>query len=256
MNSVEKFTSALEAYVTLITMGHTKVQEVTEEGQTWKDVDVVQFSVVMADIFEDIKQATALKARFITDAKGNKDFDAYTVTQDEHCWFLRTLLEGGRKISNRLSYLSKGVAVPFLFDEGVLISDYDPALPYAIGQYVKDPVNKLNIYLCIQNIAEGQNESLADKEFWVQESPLLDTKGKVVFNIRNNWKTPDNAFMAMNNNIRASLKYYVLAEWYRIPGLQQEVMTWEGKYLEELTWAIKNSHQRCVPIKRAYDPRP
>ncbi len=253
MNSIEKLSSELENYITLISYSQPKVQAVTEEEQYWKDVNIVQLSAILEDIFEEVKQTTALKAKFISDSKGNKDFDAYSLTEDERCWFNRTLLEGAKLLFNKINYLSKNIPTAFMFDEGVIISDHQAGNAYNIGDYVRDGIN---IYLCVQNISMGIEESLSNKDYWIPESVLLDTKGKVVYNINNNWNTPDVAFTGMNNNIKSSLKYYVLAEWYKIPGLALESQTFEGRYLEELAFLIRNANSRICPIRRSYDPRP
>lgn len=256
MNSLERLSSQLEAYIQLVEMSQPAIQQVCEMPQFWEDVDIVQFSAVIEDIFNECKRETALKAKFIINQQGAKDFDGYTMTEDERCWFENALLDGAKKIFNKLSYLSKYVAVPFLFDEGVAITDYDPAKAYTIGEYVRDNVNRINIYMCIQAIAAGQNEALTDTEYWHPESALMDTKGKVVYNIKNNWNTPDAAFTAMNNNIKLALRYYVLSEWYNTVLVKNESLEYAAKYLEEENTMIKNSHQRITPVRRCYDERP
>lgn len=254
MNSLERLSTALESYVLQITYSQPRTQAVVEETQFWDDVDIVQFSVKIDELFEECKQITALKAKFIRDGNGNTNFDAYALTNDERCWFEKTLLEGSKKVFNRINHLAKDVVVPFLYDEGVTVTDFVPANTYPSGTYVRDNVNGINIYLSIQDVPE--ESSLTDEDYWEPQSVLIDTKGKVVYNITNDWNTPDAAFTGMNNNIRAALKFYCLAEWYRLTGILLEAQTFDIKVTEELTLLIRNSHQRIRSISRTYDPAP
>jgi hypothetical protein len=256
MNSLEQLSTALNNYLTMLVIGQPPVQLVTKDYQEWDDIGVTQFSTFISDIFEEVKQITAIRAKNIRDEKGNTNFDGYTITNDEKAWFDLMHFEGAKKIFNVLASMSKTIRAPFLYDDGVLIPIYVSTAAYARDVLVKTEIEGFNIYKCVLAVPENSEIQLDNETYWERQSSLIDTKGRVIYNIVNNKNIPDSGYVAMDYNIKAALKYYVLREWYKIVGVLNEAGIYDEQYTEEVKLIKRNSYLRIESISRKYDAAP
>jgi hypothetical protein len=241
----KEFKTEFETYLAWLVANTDRISEVPETASNaLPEINFIMFSYPIDDIFEDIKMVTAIRARSIKNQEGKPMLDDYAMTGDETTWFEKELKTGSKRVENAISHMSKNIPTPYLYDEGVNITDYvDTAVTGSYYRY-----NGI-IYKALQDTTNIPPAAVTDVN-WEIQSPFTDTKGKVVYFIERNANLPTSSIISMDEGLFMALQLYILKQWYKIVGLMDEASLKEQEYTQAILQIRSDSYVRKKGVVR------
>lgn len=240
----QEFKTEFETYLAWLVANTKRISEVPETPSNIRpETDMIMFAYAIDEVFEDVKMVTAIRAKSIKD-QGKPMLDDYAITNDETGWFEKELKTGGQRVGNAIAHMSKKLPTPYLYDEGVTITDYENT--GVAGNYYR--YNGI-IYKALQNTTGIAPAGVTDTN-WEIQSPFMDTKGKVVYFIERNTNLPASSIISMDEGLFMALQLYVLKQWYKIVSLLDEASLKEQEYTQAILQIRSDSYVRKKGIVR------
>jgi hypothetical protein len=174
--------------------------------------DIVIFSYVIDDIFEEVKKITAIRAKGMKDGQGKPMLDQYTMTSDERSLFDTFSKDGTTDMYSIFTPYSRRIT-GYFYDQGELIPQYRATISYVVDNLV---YYQGSIYKCI---LPSLNILPTVTTNWEPQPLYVDTKGKVIFIIDYHPEYKNTVIQLIESRLRTGFVSFILAQWYRMIGL-------------------------------------